>query len=405
MQVLAVNCGSSTIKLRLARRAGGGPLAEGRIERMGAPLATLRIRVLTPEAAQRRRVWRAAVGDHARGLALLTAALEAAGGGLRPLREKVTAVGHRVVHGAAFYHRAVRIDAGVRERIAALAPLAPLHNPANLAGIEAACRLFPRAVQVAVFDTAFHQSIPAHAHCYGLPRDLCRRLAIRRYGFHGTSHRYMARRAMALLGPGAHSSSLITLHLGSGCSLAAVRDGRSIDTSMGFTPGAGILMGTRSGDIDPGLPGFLAARTAMTPQAIDALLIRDSGLKGICGDNDLRDIHRRRRQGDPEAQLAFEMFCYGIRKQIGAYTAALGSLDALVFSAGIGENDPETRAACCAGLDFFGIRLDPGRNQARADGPRAIHAADSRVALLVVPCDEERAITEETLETLAGDPR
>jgi acetate kinase len=306
-------------------------------------------------------------------------------------------VGHRVVHGGDRFARPTLVDDAVLDRIRALVPLAPLHNPANIAGIEAAWARYPDTPQVAVFDTAFHQTMPPRAWRYALPRELAERLHIRRYGFHGTSHAHVARRAAEHLGRPLAELDLVTLHLGNGCSAAAVAGGRSVDTSMGLTPLGGLVMGTRSGDLDPGVVAHLHREGGLDLDAIDTLLNRQSGLKGLAGANDLREVHAKADAGDAHAAEALEVFCYRVRCTVGAYVAALGGLDALVFTAGIGENDADVRARVCGGLGAFGVRLDERRNAARSREARTVSADGSAVAVLVVPTNEELEIAEQAL--------
>lgn len=305
-------------------------------------------------------------------------------------------VGHRVVHGGEAFQAPTRITTQVVARIRSLIPLAPLHNPANLTGIEVAMRRFPRIPHVAVFDTAFHQSMPPEAYRYALPEAWYRDHQVRRYGFHGTSHAWVTRRAAELLGRPLDQLNLITLHLGNGASAAAIGGGRSLDTSMGLTPLEGLMMGTRSGDIDPAIPNFVGNTLGLSNEAVDRALNRDSGLKGICGVNDMREVLARAGSGDPNARLARDMYCYRAKKYIGAYCAVLGRVDALVFTAGIGEHSPDIRAGICAGLEGMGIRLDEERNGQRLEDARAIHRDDSRVAVLVIPTDEELEIARQT---------
>ena len=288
----------------------------------------------------------------------------------------------------------------VKAAIRANNPLAPLHNPANLTGIEVAESLFPGVPNVAVFDTEFHQSMPPRAFMYAVPHDWYSDLHIRRYGFHGTSHKFVATEAARLMNRKLEDLCLITAHLGNGCSMAAVQGGRSIDTSMGMTPLAGLMMGTRTGDMDPAIVGYLLENTQMSSRQVDGILNKESGMKGICGMNDLRDIHAAAAGGNDRAALAVDMFCYRIRKYIGAYTAALGRLDAVVFTAGVGENDPVVRERALENLTVMGIALDREKNRAGGDGPFSIHAAESRTQVWVVPTNGELQIARETLALL-----
>jgi acetate kinase len=310
----------------------------------------------------------------------------------------IGAVGHRVVHGGMRFSRPVIIDATVEHIIDELSTLAPLHNPANLEGIRAARALLPDVPQVAVFDTAFHAGMPPRAFLFGLPIDLYRSRRIRRYGFHGTSHDFVTERAAEILRRPRETLRLVSLHLGNGASAAAVAGGRSIDTSMGFTPLDGLLMGTRSGEIDPGVLLHLL-RGGMDPEALDRLLNRESGLLGLSGvSNDMRDVRTAADGGDPDARAALEVFAYRITKTVGAYAAAMGGLDGIVFTGGIGEHDASIRQESMAGLEFLGVRIDARRNARHAE---RISAEGGTVAVLVVPTDEERMIARATAE-LAG---
>jgi acetate kinase len=396
VHVLVLNSGSSSVKYRLFD-GDLTVLASGLIERIGEETgrATHRLGV---GGAVREEVEDAPVPDHAAAFGSLVAALEDAG-----LGGELVAIGHRVVHGGAEFVAPTVVDEAVLERIRAQIPLAPLHNPANLTGIEAATALRPDVTQVAVFDTAFHGTLPPHAYRYAVPDEVHRDHGVRRYGFHGTSHAYVAHRAAEHLGRPLEDLALITLHLGNGASATAIDGGRSVDTSMGLSPLEGLVMGTRSGDIDPAVVFHLLREADMSPDGVETLLNRRSGLAGLCGDNDLREIERRVTEGDAAARLALDVYCYRIRKYIGAYTAALGRLDAVVFTAGVGENSATVRAQVCRGLDVLGIAVDPDRNAtANADdGVVAIHADDAPVAVLVAATDEEREIAGQTLAAAA----
>jgi acetate kinase len=289
------------------------------------------------------------------------------------------------------------IDPAVLAAIRDTVPLAPLHNPANLDGIEVALRLFPGVPQVAVFDTAFHQSIPPRAYLYALPYDWYEHHRIRRYGFHGTSHKYVAGECARLMGKPLARCNLITVHLGNGCSMTAIENGRSIDTTLGMTPLEGLVMGTRSGDIDPAIHVFLHRNLGLDIEEIDRLLNKESGLKGICGYNDMRDIHSAVAAGDRRAALALDVQTYRNRKYIGAFMAVLGRVDGLVFTAGIGENDDQVRSRSVQGLECFGIAIDPERNQRRMNEPRLISTDTSAVQVWVIPTNEELAIARETV--------
>jgi len=311
-------------------------------------------------------------------------------------KNEIAGVGHRVVHGGETFQDPTLIDDAVIDAIEANAFLAPLHNPANLTGIAVARSIFQQAPQVAVFDTAFHQTIPMRAYLYAIPFDLYTQHKVRRYGFHGTSHAYVAEQAAHYLGLEPAALNVITIHIGNGVSMAAVQHGKCIDTSMGMTPLAGLMMGTRSGDVDPALPFFLTRHLGLTIEESQDLLNTRSGLKGICGTNDMREILASRDQGDEHAQIALDLYTYRIKKYLGAYWAALGRLDAVVFTAGIGENAPYVRSGCCAGLEDLGLAIDEERNCERRVGLRDISAGSSRVRVLVVPTNEAFRIAQET---------
>jgi acetate kinase len=321
---------------------------------------------------------------------------------LSAARADIGAVGHRVVHGGDRFRRPVRVDAEVESAIEALIPLAPLHNPANLAGIRAARLALPDVPQVAVFDTAFHTTLPASASAYALDEAVAAAYGIRRYGFHGISVRYVVAGAARLLARPVAELNLVVLHLGNGASATAVRGGRSVDTSMGMTPLEGLVMGTRTGDIDPAVVFHLVRSGAMDLAGVEDLYQHRGGLAGLCGDNDVRTVERRADAGDPRAGHALDVYCHRIRRYVGALHAVLGRLDAVVFTAGVGEHSAAVRARALDGLQPMGIELDPVRNGEGGGGARVISAGASRVAVCVVPTDEERAIAEEVLDALAG---
>ena len=376
MKVLVLNSGSSSIKYRIFRMESMAVLRSGVVDRIGEPGAS-------------------AARDHAEGFGRVMADLSDSGTIGEPAG--LFGIGHRVVHGGERFREPVRVDQRTLDGIREMIPFAPLHNPGNLRGIEVALATCPGVPQVAVFDTAFHQTMPPRAFHYALPRDLYEGHRVRRYGFHGTSHAHVARRAAELLGKPAAALNLITLHLGNGASAAAIREGRSVDTSMGMTPLEGLIMGTRSGDLDPAVPFFLGAATGRDPGEVLALLNEESGLKGICGANDMREVHRRAAAGDPSASLAVDMYGYRIRKYIGAYAAVLGRVDALVFTGGIGENDGEVRRLACEGLERLGIVVDEARNGSSSPVPREIQREGMPVKVLVIPTDEELEIALQTI--------
>jgi acetate kinase len=318
----------------------------------------------------------------------------------------VHAIGHRVVHGGELFKESALIDDHVLKGIEDCIDLAPLHNPDNLKGIRAARILFGVDVpQVAVFDTSFHQSLPERAYIYAIPYDLYEKHRIRRYGFHGTSHRYVASRYRALRGLNRQHTNIITLHLGNGCSAAAIKNGFSIDTSMGMTPLEGLVMGTRSGDLDPAIVGFIADKERRSPAEVDALLNTKSGLLGISGrTNDMRELQKAIAAGDRRAQLAIDIFCYRARKYMGAYLAAMGGADAIVFTGGIGENSPDVRACICEGMEWAGLRLDSARNQEAVSKEVRISLDDSRILAYAIPTDEELLIAHDTVRVIRGEP-
>ncbi len=399
MKVLVLNSGSSSIKFQLFRSDDWRVLASGAVARIGEALGEFKGQWRDDLDRVQGFTVHLPIPDHREGLEHIAARLRESG--VLGDMSELGAVGHRVVHGGEAFQRPTRVDEGVVAAIRGMIPLAPLHNPANLEGIQVALRLFPGVPQVAVFDTAFHQTMAPAAYRYAIPENLYREQRVRRYGFHGTSHAYVSRRAAALLGRDPADCNLITLHLGNGASAAAVRGGRSIDTSMGLTPLEGLVMGTRCGDLDPAIPFYLARNLGMDIAVLDDLLNRRSGLLGLCGANDMREIHRRIGQGDPAAALALDVFCHRLRKYLGAYWVELGRLDALVFTGGIGENDAEVRTRTCAGLEGMGIWLDAAANQVCAQVERPISEAGSPVAVLVIPTKEELEIARQALEAVA----
>ncbi len=390
MKILVLNAGSSSVKFKLFDMPAETVLASGSIERIGETRSRAHIVFGDSEIARSEPV-----SDHETALRLAASLLKESG--TLPHFANLAGIGHRVVHGGEAFYRPTLIDTAVLNKINTLAPLAPLHNPANARGIRAMRTLAPGIPQVAVFDTAFHHTLPPEAYRYAVPEHYYTRAGIRRYGFHGTSHGYVTEKAAALLGKTPETLNLITLHLGNGASACAVERGRSIDTSMGMTPLEGLVMGTRSGDIDPGALTYLARESGMDFDAIDRLLNKQSGLKGLAGTNDMRDIETKMRQGDTHAALAFALFVRRIRKYIGAYAAVLGRLDAVVFTGGIGEHSSRVRAEVCRNLDILGIVCDKRRNASLPPEGGFFHAPESAVALCCVATDEEKAIARQTL--------
>jgi acetate kinase len=396
MIILVINCGSSSIKYQLYRMPGDEAVAKGMIGRIGQQKS-----VLDYEHNGRsvRRPCHAT--DHNRGMGLILGVLTDREDGVIARVDEIGAVGHRVVHGKEEFTGSVLITDEVVAAIERCAELAPLHNPANLTGIRAAQRALPGVPQVACFDTAFHQTIPEVAYMYALPRELYERHGIRRYGFHGTSHRWVARRAAEMLGIDKYDINCVTCHLGNGCSATAVKGGRSVDTSMGLTPLEGLVMGTRTGDIDPAIIFHLADKGHDLAE-INETCNRRSGLLGLSGvSNDMREIISRAEEGDERAALAIDVFAYRLRKYIGAYTAVAGPLHAVVFTGGIGENAAPVREAVCSGLSHLGIEVDAERNRATVGAPGDVSRDGTPVRLLVIPTDEERAIALDTYEIAA----
>jgi acetate kinase len=386
-KILVLNSGSSSVKYRLfAMNADERVLAAGLIERIGEPLNA------TADAPP--------VADHRQAIAEIVRRLEASGD-LRDERD-LYGIGHRVVHGGEAFSAAAPVDDAVISAIRDAIPLAPLHNPPNLLGIEVCRERWPHVPQVAVFDTAFHQTMPPRAYRYALPEDCYRKLRIRRYGFHGTSFAYITRRVADYLGRTADSLNLIALHLGNGASACAIRAGRSVDTSMGLTPLAGLMMGTRCGDLDPGAVLYLLQELGQPVADVARLLNRDSGLKGVAGGNDMRDVLARADAGDAQAKLAVEMYCYRVKHYIGAYYAVLGRVDALVFTGGIGEHAALIRREACGGLEHLGLVLDDTANASAGHGIAEIQAGGGAVKILVAPTDEELEIARQTGEVIGG---
>ncbi|MEU7098409.1 acetate kinase [Streptomyces longwoodensis] len=391
-RVLVLNSGSSSLKYQLLDMRDSSRLAAGLVERIGEQTSRLKH---TPLAAGGdAREADGPIADH--DAALKAVAQELARDGLGLDSPDLAAIGHRVVHGGMFFTEPTVIDDAVIAEIERLIPVAPLHNPANLTGIRTARALRPDLPQVAVFDTAFHTTMPESAARYAIDPRIADRHRIRRYGFHGTSHAYVSRATAELLGKAPEDVNVIVLHLGNGASASAVRGGQCVDTSMGLTPLEGLVMGTRSGDMDPAVIFHLARVGGMSMDEIDTLLNKRSGLFGLCGDNDMREIRRRIDEGDEAAALAFDIYVHRLKKYIGAYYAVLGTVDAVAFTAGVGENAAPVREAAVAGLEGLGLAVDPGRNAVRGDRPRIVSPDAARVAVAVVPTDEELEIATQT---------
>jgi acetate kinase len=400
MNILVINTGSSSVKYQLFHMKSHAILASGKAEKIGEEESLLIHEHRSKNGEIFKRKEPEHFADHREGFNRIVELLLDQRDGIIRDKSEITAVGHRVVHGGEAFHGTRIVDEDVLAAIKENIPLAPLHNPSNLLGIEIARAVFPDAPQVAVFDTAFHQTIPEKAFMYAVPYEWYEKHGVRRYGFHGTSHAYISEKVAQHLGKPLKEVNLISLHLGNGASMAAVKEGRSIDTTMGMTPLAGLVMGTRSGDVDPALPFFLAENLGMTVQEIDRVLNYESGLKGLCGMNDMREVIAQMESGDKRAQLALDIYTYRIKKYIGAYFAALGRLDAIAFTAGIGENSPLIRAACCRGLDGLGIQIDLKRNEMEGEGILEISRVKSAITILVISTNEELRIAQETEKAL-----
>ena len=390
MQVLVLNSGSSSLKFQLFSMPEATILCSGLIERIGFKDAKFKfktekgtIEVVTP------------ILNHKIGLELLSKQLLNKDTGIIKSTDDIDIVGHRVVHGGKYFSDTTEITAKVKEKIKALSSLAPLHNPPNLEGIEVAEAIFPNAKQVAVFDTAFHQSIPKHAYKYAIPNEFLEKHHIRLYGFHGTSHKYVSEKAIEYLGK--ENSKIITIHLGNGCSMTAIKDGKSIEHTLGFSPVSGLIMGTRSGDIDPAIIFHLAEKFGYSLKEINTILQKKSGMLGLTGHSDLREIEAKALEGDKDCQLALYMNAYRIKKYIGSYTAIMNGLDAIVFTAGIGENSPSMRERICEDLDYLGISIDAEKNKVRPSILTDVSAKCSKVKVLIIPTNEELEIAKQSV--------
>ncbi len=397
MKILVINSGSSSIKYKLFEMPASTILVAGMIEKIGEAESTITHNVPSRNLEKSENL---NIANHQQGFDKILSLLTDQEYGVIKDPKDIDAVGHRVVHGGEKFNAPVVINDEVRKQIDSLAFLAPLHNPPNLLGIEVATEFFKDVPQVAVFDTAFHQTMPASSYRYAIPGWLYQDHGIRVYGMHGTSHHFVAQQAAEHLKLPFDQLSLITIHLGNGCSMAAIQNGKCLDTSMGLSPLPGLIMGTRSGDIDPSIYYFLGIRLDMTFEEVDNLLNKESGLKGLTGENDLRKIISRIEEGDKEARLALEMYTYRIKKYIGAYAAALGRLDAIIFTAGVGENAAFIREKVCDGLSILGITLETGKNNQRANNVREIQQEASAVKILVIPTNEELKIAQETMQLL-----
>ncbi len=407
MKILVLNCGSSSVKFQVIETSvemiqanADRTLARGAVEKIG--LSDSRLSLDVPGRRTYQEI--SEILEHRTAVERVLRVLCHPEHGVIASTSEIEAVGHRVVHGGEKFASSVLVTPEVEAGIEECVVLAPLHNPHNLRGLHAAQELLPNVPHVAVFDTAFHQSMPPRAFIYGLPYELYRRHGIRRYGFHGTSHRFVAIHTARLLGKPLEAVKIVTCHLGNGCSMAAVDRGHSVDTSMGFTPLEGLLMGTRAGDLDPAVLPWVMAMEELTLAQLNAMLNKHSGLYGVSGvSSDMREILAARAQGNARADLAFQIFCYRVRKYLGAYAAAMEGVDAVTFTGGIGENSPEVREACVSGLEFLGLELDTQANRTAPRGEEVlVSKPGSRVAVAIVPTNEERVIARDTVRVLAG---
>lgn len=399
MKILVINAGSSSIKYQLLNMTDQSLMAAGIVERIGEPNGTLSHKKYV-DGDEQKTVLEKPIKDHKDGMHLLIETITAAETGVIKDKNEITAIGHRVVQGGESFRSATLIDEATKKAIEENNVLAPLHNPANLTGIRISEELFPGIPNIAVFDTEFHQSMPAKAFMYALPYDFYTDLKIRKYGYHGTSHKYVTKNVAKVMGKSPEDINVITVHLGNGGSITAVERGKCIDTSMGMTPLAGVMMGSRCGDIDPAISGYIADMKNLTAKEVDAILNKESGLKGICGMNDMRDIHESSAQGDKRAKLAVDMFTYVVKKYIGSYFAALGTVNAIAFTAGIGENDDIVRAEVCKNMTGLGVEIDLTANEGRISVEKLISTPSSKVQVWVIPTNEELQIAQDTVEIL-----
>ena len=397
MKILVINCGSSSLKYQLYNMDNNDVLAKGLVERIGIDGSNLQHK--PAGKAKDKYVFEQPLKNHSEAIKLVMDKLVDPECGVIADLSEINGVGHRVLHGSKFFTESCIVTEEVKKVVAECADLGPLHNPANLMGIEACEELMPGVKNVAVFDTAFHQTMPPKAYMYPLPYEYYEKYNVRRYGFHGTSHRYVSKRAIEMLGNPEHSR-VITCHLGNGSSIAAVKDGKCIDTSMGLTPLAGFEMGTRCGDIDPAIVPYLMKKENLTPDEIDTIMNKKSGLLGITGiSSDFRDAEAAMNEGNERAKLGLDMFRYQIAKYIGSYVISLGGCDAIVFTAGIGENNAGHRAAICEYLECLGVKIDPEKNKLRGDVD--FTGEGSTMKTFIIPTDEELMIAQDTMELLS----
>ena len=394
MKVLVLNCGSSSIKYKLYDMTTKEVMAQGGIEKLGLPDSFLKFTL----ADGSKKIIEKNMPEHTVGVELILEVLTNAEYGCIKSLEEIDAVGHRLVHGGEKFNTSVVITPEVIKQMEACTDLAPLHNPANLKGVAAITKILPNVPQVGVFDTAFHQTMPAHAYMYALPYEYYEKYGVRRYGFHGTSHRYVSRRACEFLGLDYENTKIITAHIGGGGSITAIKNGKSIDTSMGLTPVEGLVMGTRCGDVDLGAMTYLMEKEGLDAAGVNAVINKKSGVLGVSGvSSDMRDIEAAIAAGNERAKLALDMFEYRLLKYIGAYTAALNGVDVLVFTGGIGENQMQTRDFICRGLEYLGVKYNAELNAKSRGEEIEISTPDSKVRVVVIPTDEELTIASDTV--------
>ncbi|MGL1887398.1 MAG: acetate kinase [Reichenbachiella sp.] len=398
MKILVLNSGSSSLKYQLLNMPEGQLICSGLIEKIGETEGELTHKIYKDQETEKHSLIQT-IPDHRTGLELLSTILVSPNYGVLSSNDEIDAVGHRIVHGGESFSQTTIIDDKVKNKIKELYSLAPLHNPANLEGVEVAENVFKKATQLAVFDTAFHSSIPEEAYRFAIPEKLYKDYGVRVYGFHGTSHRYVSKEAIRHLGLEGKDSKIITVHLGNGCSMAAVKNGQCIDTSMGLGPLGGLIMGTRSGDIDPSVIFYLVEQ-GFSLDEVKNILNKQSGMKGLTGNNDLRNIHKDANEGNTNSKLSLEMYVYRIKKYIGSYMAALGGIDAIVFTAGVGENDAWTRQHSVSNLSAFGIEVDESKNNQLTDGLNEIQKGVVKV--LVIPTNEELEIANQSYQLING---
>lgn len=396
MKILVLNCGSSSIKYKLFDMDDKSVIAQGGIEKIGLKGSFLKLTLPNGE----KKILEKDIPEHTVGVDFILQTLVSPEYGAIKSLDEINAVGHRMVHGGEKFSESVLLTKEVLDAFIACNDLAPLHNPANLKGVHAIDAILPNVPQIGVFDTAFHQTMPDYAYMYAVPYELYTKYGVRRYGFHGTSHRYVSKRACEFLGIPAEGTRMITCHIGNGGSVTAIKDGKCVDTSMGLTPLEGLMMGTRSGDIDAGAVTFIMEKEGLDATGVSNLLNKKSGVLGVSGvSSDMRELEAAVAAGNPRAILADKMYFYRIKKYVGAYAAALGGVDVIVFTGGVGENQLNCRTDVCEGLDFMGVKVDPERNKVRGQ-EALISTDDSKVKVVVIPTDEELMIASDTMDIL-----